>query len=363
MEVGQVASCLNKLRLYPMQTAKKPNPYKAMNNPIAEEILEDVEDFDLSPDEGTTLTLKVDPESCGMRLDKVLSSLLPQYSRNRLQLWIEEGVVTVDGAPAKIRTTLYGDEVIVVQPQAIQSEQPYEAEPMDLDIIYEDETLMVINKPAGLVVHPAAGNWTGTLLNGLLHHAPALSGVPRAGIVHRLDKDTTGLMVVAKTLAAQTNLVRQLQERTVRRSYLALVWGHPVSNGRVEAAIARHPRERVKMAVSQSLQAKEAVTHYQKLTSSKLDDKPVALLRCQLETGRTHQIRVHMQSLGFPLVGDSLYGKQHLVGVFPRQALHAQQLGLRHPTSREECLWSAPLPLDMQTLLQQANIPIPDPVL
>jgi len=268
----------------------------------------------------------------------VLSGLLPQYSRNRLQLWIEEGVVTVDGAPAKIRTTLYGDEVIVVQPQAIQSEQPYEAEPMDLDIIYEDETLMVINKPAGLVVHPAAGNWTGTLLNGLLHHAPALSGVPRAGIVHRLDKDTTGLMVVAKTLAAQTNLVRQLQERTVRRSYLALVWG-------------------------QSLQAKEAVTHYQKLTSSKLDDKPVALLRCQLETGRTHQIRVHMQSLGFPLVGDALYGKQHLVGVFPRQALHAQQLGLRHPTSREECLWNAPLPLDMQTLLQQANIPIPDPLL
>lgn len=334
-----------------------------MTNPVAEESLDEAEDFDLAPDEDTIITLNVDPESCGMRLDKVLSTLLPQYSRNRLQLWIEEGLVKVDGAPAKVRATLYGDEVITVQPQTIQSEQPYEPEPIDVDVVYEDEVLMVINKPAGLVVHPAAGNWTGTLLNGLLHYCPALRGVPRAGIVHRLDKDTTGLMVVAKTLAAQTDLVRQLQERTVRRSYLALVWGHPVSNGRVDAAIARHTRERIKMAVSQSLQAKEAVTHYQKLSSSILDGKPVALLRCQLETGRTHQIRVHMQSIGFPLVGDALYGKQHLAAVFPRQALHAQQLGLRHPASGEDGLWSAPLPADMLALLAQAHIPVPDPLL
>jgi 23S rRNA pseudouridine1911/1915/1917 synthase len=225
-----------------------------------------------------------------------------------------------------------------------------------MSIVHEDDALIVIDKPVGMVVHPAAGNWTGTLLNGLLHRWPALQGVPRAGIVHRLDKDTTGLLVVAKTLSAQTSLVRQLQDRSMSRQYLALVWGQPVSGGRIEAAIARHPRERTRMAVSQSLLAKPAVTHYARLATGVLDSKPVSLLQCRLETGRTHQIRVHLQSIGFALVGDAVYGKSHLAALFPRQALHAERLGLLHPSTGELCEWHAPLPEDMAALLERSGI-------
>jgi len=207
-----------------------------------------------------------------------------------------------------------------------------------------------------LVVHPAAGNWSGTLLNGLLYRWPALQGVPRAGIVHRLDKDTSGLLVVAKTLTAQTDLVRQLQDRTVGREYLAMVWGQPVSSGRIDAAIGRHPRERTKMAISKSPLAKLAITHYQKLAVGNLDGRPVSLLRCKLETGRTHQIRVHLQSIGFSIVGDAVYGKPHLVSVFPRQALHAERLGLLHPLSNTYVEWQAAVPADMAELLARAGI-------
>jgi 23S rRNA pseudouridine1911/1915/1917 synthase len=214
----------------------------------------------------------------------------------------------------------------------------------------------VIDKPAGLVVHPAAGNWSGTLMNGLLHHLPAIGGVPRAGIVHRLDKDTSGLMVVAKTLIAHTNLVRQLQARSVKREYLAMVWGTPNASGRIEAAIGRHPRDRIKMAVSEAPSAKPAITHYTRLASGALDGRPVSLMRCQLETGRTHQIRVHMQSIGFALVGDALYGKQHLTTAFPRQALHARRLGLVHPVSGEAMEWSAEVPADFSALIAAAGI-------
>jgi 23S rRNA pseudouridine1911/1915/1917 synthase len=252
--------------------------------------------------------------------------------------------------------TMYGDERVVILPQPAPEDQAFQPEPMDLTIVHEDAAILVIDKPAGLVVHPAAGNWSGTLLNGLLHYFPPIAGVPRAGIVHRLDKDTSGLMVVAKTLVAHTDLVRQLQARTVKREYLALVWGTPNVSGKIDAAIGRHARDRIKMAVSENLTAKPAVTHFQRLATGMLDGRPVSLMRCQLETGRTHQIRVHMQSIGFALVGDALYGKQHLATVFPRQALHARRLGLIHPVSGVAAEWSAELPQDFTDLIARAGM-------
>jgi 23S rRNA pseudouridine1911/1915/1917 synthase len=221
---------------------------------------------------------------------------------------------------------------------------------------------LVIDKPAGLVVHPGSGNWSGTMMNALLHHAPQLAQVPRAGIVHRLDKDTSGLMVIGKTLAAQTDLVRQLQARTVRREYFALVWGTPHVSGTIEASMARHPRDRIKMAVSENMSAKPAITHYERLACGMLDRRPVSLVQCRLETGRTHQIRVHMLSLGFPLVGDALYGKQHLTSAFPRQALQARRLGLLHPASGKACEWLVPLADDFAALIAQAGIAEPEQI-
>ena len=324
--------------------------------------LDDQDDLDAmqATDSGANdfspITLRLDAASSGQRLDKALSALLPQFSRARLQQWIDDGLVTVDGKPAKGKAIVFGDETVHVQPKPADSDHAYQPEPVPLDVVHEDDDLIVIAKPVGLVVHPAAGNWTGTLLNGLLHRWPHLSGVPRAGIVHRLDKDTSGLMVVAKTMMAQTDLVRQLQDRSVGREYLALVWGQPVSNGRIEAAIGRHPRERTKMAVSKSPLAKPAITHYQKVASGSLDGKAVALLRCKLETGRTHQIRVHLASIGYPIVGDAVYGKHHLINVFPRQALHAEKLALVHPSRGDAVEWQQPVPEDMAALLQQAGI-------
>jgi 23S rRNA pseudouridine1911/1915/1917 synthase len=306
--------------------------------------------------ESAPIVLKLTPEFCGVRLDKVMSQLVPQYSRSRLQQWMDSGHVTVDDQPARPKTIALGDESIVIRPQAAPEEQAFKAEAMSLPIVYEDDAILVVNKPADLVVHPAAGNWSGTLLNGLLHHAPALAGVPRAGIVHRLDKDTSGLMVVAKSLLAQTDLVRQLQARTVKREYLALVWGKTQVSGHVDAAIGRHPRDRIKMAVSESASAKPAITHYQRLASGSLDGRAVSLVRCQLETGRTHQIRVHMQSIGFTLIGDPLYGKPHLASFFGRQALHAYRLGLAHPSTGLPMEWTADMPVDFLTLLARAGL-------
>ena len=332
---------------------EKPDPNKFLPG-------DDTDDADDEESQAgdSPISVTLTQQHCGLRMDKVLSMLVPQYSRSRLQQWIEAGHVTVDGQPARGKDTMLGDETIVVHPQAAPEEQAFKPEPIDLPIVHEDASIIVLDKPAGLVVHPAAGNWSGTLLNGLLHHVPALAGVPRAGIVHRLDKETSGLMVVAKTLEAQTDLVRQLQARTVKREYLALVWGTPQISGRVEAAIGRHPRDRLKMAVSDHEGAKPAVTHYQRLATGSLDGKPVSLLRCQLETGRTHQIRVHMQSIGFALVGDQLYGKSHLAQVFPRQALHAYRLGLVHPRSGKSREWKAALPKDMTDLISSAGIDI-----
>ncbi|AKU21344.1 pseudouridine synthase [Massilia sp. NR 4-1] len=306
------------------------------------------------------IELHLSPSDCGERLDKVVARLVPQFSRARLQSWIEDGFVTVDGKPAKVRATVYGDEKVLVLPQAAPEDVAFAPEAMELNIVYEDDHLIVVNKPAGLVVHPGAGNWTGTLLNGLLHHCPQLGGVPRAGIVHRLDKDTSGLMVVGKDLATQTDLVRQLQARTVKREYLALVWGTPRGSGTINASMGRHQKDRVKMAVSTSLGSKPAITHYLRLDSGDLDRRPVSLVQCRLETGRTHQIRVHMAHLGFPLVGDYVYGKPHLTEVFPRQALQARRLGLVHPATGEACEWLVPLADDFLALLEQAGIPEPD---
>ena len=297
------------------------------------------------------------PGDCaGMRFDQVLAKLLPEYSRSRLQEWIAAGQASLDGAAVAAKQKVWGGEAIVVQPQAHPAELPHLAEDIALDVVYEDEALLVIDKPAGLVVHPGSGNWEGTLLNALLHYAPQLEGVPRAGIVHRLDKDTSGLLVVAKTLIAQTALVRQLQARSVKREYLALVWGELRHGGKVDAPIGRHPTQRVKMATLEN--GKPAVTHYQ------IEEKfpGCTLLRCRLETGRTHQIRVHMTSIGHPLVGDSVYlkGAQKCIPQlrgplhgFPRQALHATRLALEHPHSGETMEWHAPLPQDMLQLLQQ----------
>jgi len=317
------------------------------------------DDADLCVDELSPIELMLSSQDCGIRLDKVLSRLVPQYSRSRIQQWIEAGHVTVDGAAARAKITALGDERITILPQAAPEELAFHPEPMDLRVIYNDAALLVIDKAAGVVVHPAAGNWSGTLLNGLLHFLPALGGVPRAGIVHRLDKDTSGLLVIAKSLVAQTDLVRQLQARTVKREYLALVWGTPQANGKVDAAIGRHSRDRVRMAVSENATAKPAITHFERLAGGSLDGRTVSLVRCNLETGRTHQIRVHMQSIGFALVGDALYGKQHLTTVFPRQALHAWRLGIIHPVSGKHSEWSSALPDDLAALLVRAGISAP----
>ncbi len=290
-----------------------------------------------------------------MRLDQVLARLLPEYSRSRLQEWIAQEQVKVDGAAATIKQKIWGGEAVEVVPQSHPAEQPHLAEDIALDIVYEDDSILIINKPTGLVVHPGSGNWEGTLLNALLHHAPQLAEIPRAGIVHRLDKDTSGLLVVAKTLTAQTALVRQLQARTVQREYYALVYGELLRAGRVDAPMGRHPTQRTKMAVVAD--GKPATTHYS--VAERFPD--CTLLRCKLETGRTHQIRVHLASIRHPLVGDSIYIKgaqkcpphlRPILAAFPRQALHAAQLGLEHPVTGEWLEWQALLPDDMAQLLK-----------
>ncbi|MEO1766207.1 23S rRNA pseudouridine(1911/1915/1917) synthase RluD [Thiobacter aerophilum] len=283
----------------------------------------------------------------GRRLDQALAELMPEYSRSRIQSWIEAGRVTVEGARARAKQKVWPGTHIDVAPLLHPSEVQAEPEAMALPIVYEDTTLLVLDKPAGLVVHPGSGNWRGTLMNVLLHHAPELAQVPRAGIVHRLDKDTSGLMVVAKTVQAQTDLVRQLAARSVRRVYLAIVEGRLTEGGTVQAPIGRHPRERTKMAVVE--RGKPAVTHYRVLEILPRH----TLVECRLETGRTHQIRVHMQALGHPLVGDPVYGSRQGRSLFQRQALHATELALIHPASREPMRWRAPLPADLVQLLSR----------
>lgn len=286
------------------------------------------------------------PEECaGLRLDQALSRLLPEFSRSRLARWVRGERVTVDGRPVRPRQKVHGGEQITLLPLADPRECADQPEDLPLAILHEDEALLVVNKPPGLVVHPGAANWHGTLLNALLMHEPSLAAIPRAGIVHRLDKDTSGLLVVAKTLAAQTDLVRQLAARSVKREYLAVVHGQVPRDGTVRAPIGRHPRQRTRMAVVAG--GRDAVTHYEVLERF----AGACLLRCRLETGRTHQIRVHLAALGHALIGDPSYGTRAAKVAFPRQALHAERLALVHPESHRRISWRAEPPEDMRRLL------------
>lgn len=295
-------------------------------------------------------------EAAGQRLDAVLARVFPEFSRSQLTQWLKEGALRVDGAQPRPRTPVRGGERVELDaPEApILEAQP---EPIALDIVFEDAAVVVLNKPAGLVVHPAAGHRGGTLVNALLHHSPEFARLPRAGIVHRLDKDTTGLMVVARTPAAQTALVRQLQARSVHRQYCALVRGRVISGGRIDQPLGRHPVDRKRQAVTGS--GRPAVTHYR--VAERLPAH--ALLQVYLETGRTHQIRVHMAHIRHPIVGDPIYGgRPHPVkgmgeaargalAAFRRQALHAARLEFAHPDDGQSCRFEAPLPEDFEALL------------
>ncbi len=289
------------------------------------------------------LTLSAD--LAGSRFDAALARALPQYSRSRLRAWIDAGRVTLEGRLASATQRVRGDERVVVRPLADPDAFAPAPEAIALAVVHEDDALLVIDKPAGLVVHPGAGNRTGTLQNALLHLAPQLARVPRSGIVHRLDKDTSGLLVVAKTLEAHTDLVRQLAARTVYREYAALASGDVSRGGTIEAPIGRHPTRRTTMAIVAT--GKPARTHFEVVERF----GAATLLACRLETGRTHQIRVHLASLGHPLVGDPAYGKTSALP-FGRQALHAARLGLVHPTTRRAREWRSPLPADFAELLE-----------
>ncbi|UVE18506.1 23S rRNA pseudouridine(1911/1915/1917) synthase RluD [Pseudomonas sp. LS44] len=307
------------------------------------------------------LRAEVPSDLGGQRLDQIAAQLFGEYSRSRLSTWIKDGRLLVDGAVARPRDTVYGGSVLTLEAEQ-EAQGEWLAQDIDLDIVYEDEHILVLNKPAGLVVHPAAGHQDGTLLNALLHHVPDLVNVPRAGIVHRLDKDTTGLMVVAKNLQAQTKLVDQLQKRTVSRIYEAIVIGVITAGGKINAPIGRHGTQRQRMAVTDG--GKPAISHYRVLERFRLHTHT----RVKLETGRTHQIRVHMTHVGFPLVGDPLYAGRFRIPPaasptlvqelksFPRQALHARFLELDHPATGERMKWESPLPDDfvwLLTLLRQ----------
>lgn len=306
----------------------------------------------------TKISRTISEECSGMRLDQAAAQLFPEFSRARLQQWIKDGEMLQDGRPARGKDkVLGGEELSLTRP--VEIETNYEAEPLALDIVYEDESLLVINKPVGLVVHPAAGNYSGTLLNGLLACCPELATLPRAGIVHRLDKDTSGLMVVARTLEAHQDLVAQLQERTVNRLYDAVVQGVLTAGGTVDAPIGRHPANRQKRAVTEGPDARPAVTHYRVTARYRSHTH----LQCKLETGRTHQIRVHMAHIGHPIVGDPVYGGRmkppkgaapellDFLQQFRRQALHARVLGFEHPETGDYLEWESELPADMQQLL------------
>ena len=299
--------------------------------------------------------LTVPDAAAGRRLDQALAQLLPQHSRSRLKGWIEAGQVTVNAVAAtEPSAKLRGGEAIAVTELADPRATSFAPEPIALSIVFEDAAILVLDKPAGLVVHPGSGNWDGTLLNALLHHAPALASLPRAGIVHRLDKDTSGLMVVARTPEAQTDLVRQLQARTVKREYLAVVHGDLARATTVDAPIGRHPTQRTSMAVVAT--GKQARTHVDVITRF----GTATLVRCRLETGRTHQIRVHLTAIGHPLLGDPTYRGRRAAAAplppaaraFARQALHAHRLGLLHPVSHEQRLWEAGPPADFSALVE-----------
>lgn len=302
----------------------------------------------------------------GSRIDQWLAVQLPHFSRSHWSEQIKESHILLNNTPCLPKTKIKVGDIISIHPSSVTpttqvTNQPQE---MMLDVIYEDEQILVINKPAGLVVHPGAGNMENTLLNGLLAYHQEGANLPRAGIVHRLDKDTSGIMVVAKTVTSYNNLVRQLQERTIKREYLALVYGHVISGGKIETEFGRHPKNRLKMAVLTS--GKEAITYYTVLKHYDF----FTFLNVKLETGRTHQIRVHMSHIGHPLVGDPLYGQRlklppkhsellkSQLRTFKRQALHAHRLTLKHPINNKLLTWTAPMPDDLTSLIEEIEATI-----
>lgn len=302
-------------------------------------------------------TVSIPDHLSGQRLDVVVAELFPDYSRSRLQQWIKQGQILLDGEQVKPKNKVSADQQLQLCVEFEAVNEHCEPEAIPLNIVYQDSQLLVVNKPANFVVHPAAGHASGTLQNALLHHFPQCQQVPRAGIVHRLDKDTTGLMVVAKTLAAHNALVEQLQAREIHREYQAVITGTLTGGGSIDRAIGRNPHDRKKMAIRED--GKAAVTHYRLIERFRAHTH----IHVQLETGRTHQIRVHMQSLRHALVGDPVYGSrnklppaasQSLIQAltqFKRQALHAWRLSLQHPESGDAMQWQAPLPEDIQQLL------------
>ncbi len=303
---------------------------------------------------------QIPADRAGMRLDQALAELLPAYSRSRLQRWLKAGQLRVDGQIRRPRDAVAGGETVSGE-LVFETETAAVAQNIPLDIRYEDADLLILDKPAGRVAHPAAGNRDGTLVNALLHHAPELATLPRAGLVHRLDKDTTGLLVVARSLRAHAALVEQLRARRIEREYLAVVNGVPVAGGTVDAPVGRHPVDRQRMAVTPG--GRPAVTHYRVLRRFRAH----ALLRVRLETGRTHQIRVHMAHIRFPLLGDPVYGGRprlpphasprciEVIQRFRRQALHAERLALTHPGTGERLEWRAEIPADLAELLAVLN--------
>lgn len=304
-----------------------------------------------------TRTAIIPLELAGTRLDQALASLFPEFSRSRLSEWIRQGFATVDRRTRRPRDRVAGGERVELKLAPAADSERWEAQPLDIAVLYEDEHLLVVDKPVGLVVHPGAGNPDGTLVNALLHRDPALVRVPRAGVVHRLDKNTSGLLVVARTLAAHKHLVSALKNRRVEREYLAIATGGLRAGGRVDAPVGRHRVQRTRMAVNDG--GRPAATRYRVERRFRAH----SLLRVALESGRTHQIRVHMAHIGHPLVGDPVYGGRlriaagtgpELTGqlrAFKRQALHAARLRLRHPVSDDDMQWQSPLPPDMQALL------------
>jgi 23S rRNA pseudouridine1911/1915/1917 synthase len=304
-----------------------------------------------------TLNASVPDEAAGRRFDQVLADLFPDFSRSRLAAWIKAGAARLDGAEVLPRHIVRGGEAIAVEVRA-EREIGAAAEDIPLDIRYEDADVIVVNKPAGLVVHPGAGNPAGTLQNALLHHDPKLAGIPRGGIVHRLDKDTSGLLVVARSMRAHTSLVEQLGARDVHRQYLAVVYGRIIAGGTIDAPIGRHPRDRLKQAVRDD--GREALTHYRVRERF----RALTLVECRLETGRTHQIRVHLAHARHPLVGDAVYGSglrlpkgasarlaEALRG-FRRQALHAERLEFAHPSGGRTIAVEAEMPADLAALVE-----------
>ena len=293
----------------------------------------------------------------GQRIDSAMAQMLPDYSRSKITTWVRSGGALINGKTFKPKEKILGGEIVTLNIKA-EKTNDWKAEDIPLDIVFEDNDIIVVNKPVGLVTHPGAGNWTGTLANALLHYDPSLANLDRAGIVHRLDKNTSGLMVVARSELAQKNLVEQLQTHAVSREYSAIVYGHMISGGTVDEPIGRDPKDRIRQAVVED--GKDAVTHYRVIDRFAHHTHVKAIL----ETGRTHQIRVHLSYIGHPLIADPMYGGKirfpkkaddHLKNAlkkFNRQALHAKKLTLTHPITFEQMSWKAPLPQDLQDLLK-----------